>query len=403
MKLLIVSQSWYPDSFSGSAHVAAEQARRLATRGHEITVFTEWWDSLYSPEERQGNIRIIRYADPNALKRYGSSVCDLQFLPTRVEALMAQEKFDAAIIHHAYPGQGFFWARPKIPSMYVFHASTARETEVEGMRRKFRGPMLLFKVPIKLAFIAITGRVEKYVLSRVSKIAVFSEYSRGILEGSYPEALSKVTRIGIGIDTKLFQPARSRAVVKKRLGFGVDDEILITVRRLTPRMGIAELFKAMSLVLAKHPNARLLVIGEGPLQEQLSAAAQASELRGRVQVIGRVPLDELPQYYQSADCFVLPTEAFEGLGMATLEALSSGLPVVGTPAGATPEILGKLDSKLITKSTKADDLAHGINSFLDRSDEDKKQISLSARDLVMREYSWDRAIDELEKVVNSIL
>ncbi len=404
MKLLILTQSWYPDSFSGSAHVASEQARRLASRGYDVTVMTEWIDPLHPAQQQESkNLRIVRYGTPAAFARYGSSIVDLQSLPKRLETFLPDEQFDAAILHHVYPSQGFFWARPTIPSLYIFHASTAREAEVEGLKRKFRGPLLLLKYPAKKLFIAVTRRMEQQVLQKVNRIAVFSEYSRGILEGSYPEVLSKVGRVGVGIDTELFHPAADHRAAKKRLGFSPEEELLLTVRRLTPRMGIPELIKAMTLVAERRPRALLVVIGEGPLKEKITTLAEHSSLKGRVQVLGRVSLKDLPQYYRAADLFVLPTEAFEGLGMATLEALASGLPVVGTPAGATPEILGKLDARLITKGIRAEDLAEGIVSFLDLPEEKKKHLRIRAREVVLRDYQWDRAMDELEVLLKGVM
>ena len=87
----------------------------------------------------------------------------------------------------------------------------------------------------------------------------------------------------------------------------------------------------------------LAVVGGGLLTDELRRLSSQLGLDGRVRFVGRVAEDELLDWYRAADLFVLPTVAYEGFGMVTVEALASGTPVVGTPAGATPELLEPLD------------------------------------------------------------
>ena len=114
-------------------------------------------------------------------------------------------------------------------------------------------------------------------------------------------------------------------------------------------------------------------------------------------MLGFIPDTDLPTYYQAADLFVLPTLALEGFGLVTTEALSSGLPVIGTPAGATPEILGHLDPRLIAPGTTPDDLAKAILGFF----EGDWAGSLTPERLhayVAEHYTWDKHIIATEAV-----
>jgi glycosyltransferase involved in cell wall biosynthesis len=83
-----------------------------------------------------------------------------------------------------------------------------------------------------------------------------------------------------------------------------------------------------------------------------------------VRFVGRVAEDELLDWYRAADLFVLPTVAYEGFGMVTVKALASGTPVVGTPAGATPELLEPLDQRLVARGSDPDSLAAAIREAL---------------------------------------
>ena len=117
-------------------------------------------------------------------------------------------------------------------------------------------------------------------------------------------------------------------------------------------------------------------------------------LGGRVSLVGRVTDSDLVAYYQAADAFVLPTSAMEGFGISTVEALSTNLPVIGTPAGATPEILMPIDQRLVTADTSADAIADGIVSWLGWRGEDVG--STRYRDEVLQKYSWDAIAKQTE-------
>jgi glycosyltransferase involved in cell wall biosynthesis len=77
-----------------------------------------------------------------------------------------------------------------------------------------------------------------------------------------------------------------------------------------------------------------------------------------------VPDGELRDWYRAADAFVLPTVAYEGFGIATAEALASGTPVVGTPVGATPELLTPLEPAMVSAGTTPEQLRAAIGRVL---------------------------------------
>ncbi len=421
MKLLIVSQRWYPDTFGGSEHVVAEQSRRLAESGHEVTVLTEYVNETLAPEEMigtrdqgrglskiqntnpqpQGSLRVIRYGRPAQFRKWGSSITDLRVLPSLVRTLHAKAPFDRAIVHHPFPAYGFFRARIRIPTLYVFHASTAREAEVEGVRRKFRGMATLARPAISWIFMHAARFVEGCALAQADRIAVLSDFSAKILRETYPKTAAKIIKIPCGIDQEIFAPA-DKSAAKKRLGLPSQKPLILTVRRLTARMGLHELLYAALRVRESYPDAHFMMIGEGPLRESLAGEIVQLELKNYVTLVGRVPLADLPLYYQAADLFVLPTAAFEGLGMSTLEALACGTPVVGTPVGATPEILGDLDRGLLARDASAEAIADGVIRFLSLEDNQRADLGRRARELVLEKYDWANAIKELEGILEQV-
>ena len=104
-------------------------------------------------------------------------------------------------------------------------------------------------------------------------------------------------------------------------------------------MGLENLVMAMPTILKENPSAYLVIAGDGPLREPLIALAKSLGIENSVRFEGFVHMDKLPEYYSVADLFILPTVALEGFGYVTIEALSCGLPALGTDIGGTKEIL----------------------------------------------------------------
>ncbi len=144
----------------------------------------------------------------------------------------------------------------------------------------------------------------------------------------------------------------------------------------------------------------LSIAGDGILSGRLQHLAQELELGDRVRFLGRLPEEELRDLYAAADLFVLPTIAYEGFGMATIEALASGVPVVGTAVGATPELLAPLDPRLVIATADPEELYSAIASTLDRTnDAFRRQCAAYARS----RYEWGHVIMGWEAALCALL
>jgi sugar transferase (PEP-CTERM/EpsH1 system associated) len=160
----------------------------------------------------------------------------------------------------------------------------------------------------------------------------------------------KVRQIYNGVDPALFRPrspgARPGALPA---GFLPDDGLLIgTVGRLAVVKDQATLLRAFAALLEAAPawraRLRLALVGDGPLFQDLAALAEELGVRDLVWMPG--DRSDIPQLLRSMDLFVLPSLA-EGISNTILEAMASGLPVVATDTGGTPELI-----------------EHGVNGYL---------------------------------------
>src|SRR5438132_854951 len=186
---------------------------------------------------------------------------------------------------------------------------------------------------------AMLWAIERACLRRAGLVHVLSDFSADQLWKLYAVPRERIVRIRGAAATDRFKPAPDRGAIRGELGLSADRPIVLTVRNLEARMGLDNLLGAMAVLKARCPSALLLIGGAGSLRGALEAQSQALGLEAHVKFLGFVPDAELPRYYQAADVFVLPTRELEGFGLVTVEALACGTPVLGTPVGATPEIL----------------------------------------------------------------
>jgi glycosyltransferase involved in cell wall biosynthesis len=241
--------------------------------------------------------------------------------------------------------------------------------------------------------------IEKTVLNRSDQIVTLSEYTRKKLERTYNLLPSKVSVIPGGVDLERFRPSTNKIGIRTDLNLPQDPNIFFTVRNLVPRMGLAHLISAFKTVLSERRDLFLVIGGEGPLAPALRRQVEEYGIADFVSFAGYIPDDQLPRYYQMADLFILPTEELEGFGMVTLEALSSGLPVLGTPVGGTKEILAHLGPEFLFADSNPVSLADLILKTIQWWDEDSnghKDISQKCRRIAERFYSWEAHIDRLE-------
>jgi glycosyltransferase involved in cell wall biosynthesis len=146
----------------------------------------------------------------------------------------------------------------------------------------------------------------------------------------------------------------------------MDDVVLGTVARLDPVKNQLMMLEAFALVKSRHPNARLVIVGDGSERKALEAKAAALNIASSVIFTG---FSEAPGSYLAAmDLFLLSSDT-EGTSITLLEAMSLGLPVVATATGGTPEIVDHDVSGLLTPIGDADAFATGIETLLQNPDQ----------------------------------
>jgi glycosyltransferase involved in cell wall biosynthesis len=381
MKLLIATGQWFPDFAGGSGRVAAETARRLAERGHDVTVIAP--TRAGAPEvTREENLALLRVL-PRTV--FPTTLTDIVGT-WRTAGKLVHQRFDLVVAHQATVAVGALVAGTGAPLALVYHASAAREL------RFFRTSLHVgWQRLATYALEPVLSGAERIAMARARRILVLSEFSNSLIRQDHPRHADRVIAVLGGVDVNRFRPlpgAREQLLVPR------GTSLVVTARRLEPRMGIGELLRALVHV----PEAYLAVIGTGTGERRLRGLAETLGVSPRTRFLGRVSDADLTTWYAGADVVVMPTAAYEGFGLVTAEALACGTPVVATPIGASPELLCPLDPHLVAADASAEAIAVAINEALAVGG---SELRARCREYAISRYAWDKVMPAWERALES--
>jgi glycosyltransferase involved in cell wall biosynthesis len=169
-----------------------------------------------------------------------------------------------------------------------------------------------------------------------------------------------------------------------------DGQTIVCVGRLIERKGQRHLLRTFARVRERFPTAQLQLVGTGDDEATLKALAADLGIAANIAFLGFQPRDAMPAIYQAADIFVLPSQA-EGMSVALLEAMSSGLPIITTAAGGTDELIRDGENGILVPWADEDALATALGALL-ADGAARTRMGAAAREAVLP-YSW-RAVAE---------
>jgi glycosyltransferase involved in cell wall biosynthesis len=146
----------------------------------------------------------------------------------------------------------------------------------------------------------------------------------------------RVHHVPSGVDTARYRPRRCRARLLEEFDLPHDSVVVGMSAQLIPRKGHGLLLRSLSDVIRRRPSVRVLCFGRGPLERRLDREVQRLGLGGFVKLAGF--RDDLPELLPGLDLLVHPARR-EGLGVALLEASSSGVPVIATAVGGIVDVV----------------------------------------------------------------
>lgn len=230
----------------------------------------------------------------------------------------------------------------------------------------------LSKNPLKIFYRWFSGLVTVIAISKVIKNQLVE---MGVSE-------KRITVIYNGVDLGLF--------TMKEIHWNHPERFIIgAVARLEKEKGIEFLLKAMKMAQEFIPSARAIIVGDGSERKKLEWLSSQLGLKEKVQWVGYQ--ERIEKWYHYFDVFVLPSVKRESFGITLLEAMASGIPVIASRIGGTPEIIDDKINGLLTKPGSSEDLADKI-IYLYNNRAQAKEMVKKGREKVEKLFSLERMV-----------
>ena len=232
----------------------------------------------------------------------------------------------------------------------------------------------------------VDASLGRRVLNSADVVVCVSRHVATYVHAIAPGAVTTV--VHNGVDESRFFPRGA----EKSLPGGAEQVLRVgTLRRLVPRQGVDVLITAWREA-ELGAGAELVIGGSGAERERLEELARGDE---SITFLGRVDDDDLVEFYQSCDVFVLPTTSGEGFGLVAAEALACGVPVVTTDEGGAREVVRDGVDGVHVRAKDTESIAQGIQRLLCDNDE-RIRMAEAARE---RTLAWEERCQELLTVL----
>ncbi|MEW2488406.1 glycosyltransferase family 4 protein [Streptomyces sp. NPDC048411] len=235
-------------------------------------------------------------------------------------------------------------------------------------------------------------------------ITYLGEYTRSRIAGALtPEAVGRMVQLPPGVDEKTFHPDSGGDRIRARLGLS-DRPVVVCVSRLVPRKGQDTLILAMPAILAREPDAVLLIVGGGPYAKELEKLAAETGVTDSVRFTGPVPWEELPAHFGAGDVFAMPCRTrrggldVEGLGIVYLEASATGLPVVAGDSGGAPDAVLDGETGWVVRGGSVEETADRVATLLG-DPELCRRMGERGRAWVEEKWRWDLLAEHLKALL----
>ncbi|MBE9503576.1 MAG: glycosyltransferase family 4 protein [Proteobacteria bacterium] len=273
-----------------------------------------------------------------------------------VHNLMKKESFDLCHSFFGFPS-GYIAYRGRKQMPYIV---SLRGSDVPGFNPRF-SLQYLFLSPLF-----------KKIWTEAKAVIVNSRELQNLAYKTAP--LLPIDVIYNGIDIDEFKPDEKKQ--KKH-------PTILTVTRLISRKCIDFLLKAMPSIISHIPDIKLIIAGEGNMENDLRRLADDLGIGNQVEFRGYVKHELLPALYREADVFVLPS-LWEGMSNTVLEAMASGLPVIVTETGGTAELVR--DNGIIIPKQNSNAISETIITLFAKPDK-LKEMGARSRTIAM-DFSW---------------
>lgn len=383
MKILITSD-WYYPTVNGVVRSVLNLRKGLMSAGHEVRVLTlEQKKGQFAEVEENVNEGVSFVPSFSAERIYPQARIMKGYDSKAVQELI-QWKPD--IIHSQCEFSTFLLAeriasKLHIPTVHTYHTVYEDYTHYFSPSKKIGRQMVV--------------GITRVLMGRVEAVVAPSAKVTEMLEG-YGVKCPLYT-IPSGIDTTKYQATVSEeriSELKQQYHIPEDAQVLVFVGRLAKEKNVPELIEYMEQF--EKQSIYLLIVGGGPMSEEIEAQAKNSPVSSRIRLTGMVPPEQVQEYYQMGDIFVSASTS-ETQGLTYIEALANGLPAVCRKDDCLRDVITEGGNGFLY--TTFAEFQEGINSLLTLTSQERKDC---ARESV-RKFSTEVFAENVLRMYEEVL
>ncbi len=393
MNILMLSDVFFPDTIGGAGRVAYHLGLELNKKGHFVHVLTRNPQNRLLPFQKMNHHFLIHRFNVPLNESFSLVFSEVKNSYQVSKRLLHESDFNIVCINQCMSAIGPLLHKQlkRLPAVYLYYSPWHQEF----LTKRKNGAA---KNSINERVISqVMKWTERRFLKIASRIIVLSNFSSDQVSYIHGITSDKTSIVPGGVDLTNFRlSTQEKNKFKTKSAFPEDKTLFVTVRNLVPRMGIDNLIEAFNQSQILRNNSILLIGGQGPLENSLKSRVESYRLKDVVHFVGHIPDVKLPLFYQAADYFILPTAALEGFGLVILEAMACGIPVLGTPVGAIPEIIGRFDKRLLFEGSSWRDIKKKLEQVVEKPDQYNFDPQ-KCREFVEKNYSWKKMADAFEK------
>jgi phosphatidylinositol alpha-1,6-mannosyltransferase len=268
-----------------------------------------------------------------------------------------------------------------------------------------RLPLAAVGVGSEFLFAGAARQLTRLGFSRASQILFISNYTRQLaLAAGIRAPVNSV--IPLGADQAVFQPDLPTAHLRNALGLA-DARLLLTVGRVCERKAQDVVIRALPLVLEQQPDVRYVIVGLPVDQQKLEDLSRQVGVFDQVVFAGKVSQQELPEFYNLSDLFVLVSRRtnqgdVEGFGIAVLEAALCGKPAIVSRHSGLEETIINGETGLLVPPEDPQATAQAILKLLG-DDDLRRRMGQAAMHNAQKFATWEKRISEYDRILKSLI
>jgi glycosyltransferase involved in cell wall biosynthesis len=396
MKILLISPEYPPHNIGGGGIVVRDIAQALSSKGHEITAVAGYYPTNSCFEKvkmtRDKKIKIIwlpLIPTPRTSLQLKTVMAPNIFSVLKLMKILRSD-FDAIHLH------GF--GHPLI-DLAAFICTVMRKHYILTLHGFPQAPLESKSTVIRNLYSFYSSTLGKLTLSKAERITAVSCHvkNEAINHGVNP---NNIVVIPNGLDISRYSNVKNSKKFREKYGINMSDYLIVGVGILHKRKGFQFLVKAAPLILKYYNNTKFVIIGrDGGYKNQLLRLARSLQISDKIVFTGFLGSEMKKKVQKEANIVVIPS-LVEPFGLAALEAMALGKPIVATKTGGLGEILNHNTTGILVAPKKSKEIAKAIISILGNSYLQKK-LSINAKREVFN-FSWKRIIGEYLAVYSSV-